>query len=123
MSNVEKFVEKFVSDPVEVFAIRRISDRGSRDAEIITWVQENGGETGYSCRETDENGCVQEAGHDLYIITPEGSLRVDEGDWVIRGPVGEHLPCEANLFVTKYLPIKEATFTGKATDVKVKDEN
>jgi hypothetical protein len=37
-----------------------------------------------------------------YIETLEGVLRVDPGDWIIRGIVGELYPCKPDIFNATY---------------------
>jgi hypothetical protein len=38
----------------------------------------------------------------LYIPTLEGRLRIDVGDWVIRGVKGELYPCKDEIFQATY---------------------
>lgn len=40
-----------------------------------------------------------------YIDTPEGRLRVDCGDWIITGIVGENYPCKPDVFGQLYKPV------------------
>lgn len=40
----------------------------------------------------------------LVIRTPEGVMRVDPGDWVIRGVKGELYPCKPDIFAATYEP-------------------
>ncbi len=37
-----------------------------------------------------------------YIDTPEGRLRVEPGDWIITGIVGENYPCKPAIFEQLY---------------------
>lgn len=39
---------------------------------------------------------------DLSIHTLEGLMRVDEGDWVIKGVEGEYYPCKPSIFKASY---------------------
>jgi hypothetical protein len=39
---------------------------------------------------------------DLRIDTLEGSMRVDRGDWIIRGVKGEFYPCKPDIFEATY---------------------
>lgn len=40
----------------------------------------------------------------LDIRTPEGVMRADIGDWVIRGVAGEYYPCKPDIFAATYEP-------------------
>jgi len=55
-----------------------------------------------------------EAGEDergvyLTIRTLEGTMRADEGDWIIRGVKGEHYPCKPDVFAATYEPVGGAS--------------
>ena len=41
-------------------------------------------------------------GHALDIHTLEGSMRANEGDWIIRGVKGELYPCKPDIFAATY---------------------
>jgi hypothetical protein len=48
-----------------------------------------------------------EAGEDhrgvyLSVRTLEGTMRADDGDWIIRGVQGEHYPCKPDIFAATY---------------------
>lgn len=40
----------------------------------------------------------------LKIDTKEGVMAADEGDWIIRGVVGEFYPCKDQIFKATYEP-------------------
>jgi hypothetical protein len=40
----------------------------------------------------------------LEIVTLEGTMRADVGDWIIRGVKGELYPCKPDIFETTYEP-------------------
>lgn len=40
------------------------------------------------------------------IMTLEGVMRVDKGDWVIRGVKGELYPCKPDIFEMTYEPVE-----------------
>ncbi|MEN6401641.1 MAG: hypothetical protein ABFD94_06825 [Armatimonadia bacterium] len=44
----------------------------------------------------------------VYILTLEGPMRADPGDWIIRGVKGEFYPCKPDVFVATYEPVKES---------------
>lgn len=41
----------------------------------------------------------------LQIVTLEGSMLVDWGDWIIRGVKGELYPCKPDIFAATYEPL------------------
>ena len=41
-------------------------------------------------------------GRHLLIPTPEGEMRADEGDWIIKGVSGEFYPCKPDIFEKTY---------------------
>lgn len=43
-------------------------------------------------------------GGGLDIITLEGNMRADVGDWVIQGVKGEVYPCKPDIFAATYDP-------------------
>lgn len=36
------------------------------------------------------------------ISTPEGEMRAEVGDWIIKGVMGEFYPCKADIFSATY---------------------
>jgi hypothetical protein len=38
----------------------------------------------------------------LYIVTLEGTMRANKGDWVIKGVKGELYPCKPDIFEATY---------------------
>lgn len=38
----------------------------------------------------------------LYIVTLEGTMRADRGDWIIKGVKGELYPCKPDVFEATY---------------------
>lgn len=45
----------------------------------------------------------------LKITTPEGTLRAEWGDWIIRGIAGELYPCKPDIFAATYEAVAEET--------------
>lgn len=41
------------------------------------------------------------------IVTLEGTMRADPGDWIITGVKGERYPCKPDIFAATYEPVKE----------------
>lgn len=46
-------------------------------------------------------------GHKLTIKTLEGNMKVNEGDWIIKGINGELYPCKHDIFKKTYERIKK----------------
>lgn len=44
---------------------------------------------------------------ELVIITLEGPLRAEPGDWIITGVTGEQYPCKPSIFEKIYEPVDE----------------
>jgi hypothetical protein len=42
----------------------------------------------------------------LYIITLEGTMKANIGDWIIRGVKGELYPCKPDIFDATYEPVR-----------------
>lgn len=40
------------------------------------------------------------------ITTPEGSMKITHGDWIIKGIKGEFYPCKPDIFEATYEPAK-----------------
>ena len=38
----------------------------------------------------------------LYILTLEGTMKADKGDWIIKGVKGECYPCKPDIFEITY---------------------
>lgn len=51
-----------------------------------------------------ENGAIVEA----VISTLEGTMVAGNGDWIIRGMMGELYPCKADIFAATYDAVNEA---------------
>jgi hypothetical protein len=41
-------------------------------------------------------------GTELKIVTLEGDMRAERGDWIIRGVAGEFYPCKSDIFAATY---------------------
>lgn len=48
----------------------------------------------------------------FHIRTREGDLRVNDGDWIITGIMGEKYPCNPDIFEATYEPVAEPTRAG-----------
>ena len=47
------------------------------------------------------------------IETLEGTMRANDGDWIIRGVKGELYPCKPDIFVMTYEPVEAPSPTKK----------
>ena len=45
---------------------------------------------------------VKKNGNTFKIITLEGTMTAQPGDWIIRGVNGEHYPCKPDIFEATY---------------------
>ena len=43
-------------------------------------------------------------GDSISIVTLEGTMRADKGDWIIQGVKGEFYPCKPDIFAATYDP-------------------
>lgn len=62
---------------------------------ICDWI---GQDSGKIARGMDELTGEQS----LALMTPEGNMVVNQGDWVIRGIAGEFYPCKPDIFEKTY---------------------
>ena len=65
--------------------------------DAIQWTGENRQEI----REFARN-CVDFVSDTVIIDTLEGTMRADEGDYIIRGIQGEYYPCKPDIFEETY---------------------
>lgn len=82
---------KYRKKPVVIDAIRF-------DGENITKCELFGGGV---------KGRVFYDGARLRIRTPEGTMTVSPGDWLIRGVAGEFYPCKPEIFEETYQPVED----------------
>lgn len=47
----------------------------------------------------------------LLIVTLEGTMTADPGDWIIRGIRGEYYPCKPDVFEKTYEHVPDAPYT------------
>ena len=88
MSEVRSYRKK----PVVIEAMHSVSYLDF--AQIVTWVNENGGDA--AAHQKAEGPAYME------ITTLEGVMRADVGDWVIKGVQGEFYPCKPDIFDATY---------------------
>jgi len=78
--------------PVQIEAVQFT---GENFADIFVWV-------GRWHDEDDGPGMWQISERGLGILTLEGEMRADPGDWIIRGVKGEFYPCKPDIFDATY---------------------
>lgn len=63
-----------------------------------------------SRKEVITHGCGKFADGPRYveILTLEGVMRADDGDWIIRGVKGELYPCKPDIFEATYEPVHQS---------------
>lgn len=54
------------------------------------------------CGGTGFVACSPEEPYDIFVHTLEGEMRVNSGDWIIRGIKGEFYPCKPDIFEATY---------------------
>lgn len=89
---------KFRKKPVVIEAFQLTAESRRDNSEWPQWAHEawNKGRFGaLYCSEGIADG-------PLFIRTLEGEMRVDFGDWIIRGVKGELYPCKPDIFVATY---------------------
>ena len=78
--------------PVEIkacqFYVQSPEVGGMSALDIVEWIGEG------ARFEFDETA--------IMIETLEGTMRADEGDWIIKGVEGEFYPCKPNIFEATY---------------------
>ena len=85
-------VQKFRKKPVVIEAVQFTGNTAVIDLFI--------GGDGVLQRITDGNSVVIALG----IVTLEGTMRADKGDWIIKGVNGEFYPCKPDIFEKTYEP-------------------
>lgn len=97
-------MNKFRKRPVVIEAVRYTPNSSEFHEEMPAWLAE-----AYDI-ETSEAGSVfnirrSDGSNALRIVTLEGAMEANEGDWVIRGIQGELYPCKPDIFEQTYEPV------------------
>jgi hypothetical protein len=90
-------VARYRKKPVVIEAVRlpAVGHRGMDDLEqIADWCR---GEIGWGA-----------TGAGVLVHTLEGTMRAEQGDWIIRGVEGEFYPCKPGIFASTYEPAGDA---------------
>lgn len=93
--DVMKIKGKATKKPVEI-EFWRNTGKEENALKMMDWIGE-GNTVEFSCPEHED--CWDGT---LIISTLEGDMRVDVGDYVIRGVNGEHYPCKPDIFHKTY---------------------
>lgn len=88
MSEISLRPRRFRKKPVTVEAMQWDGTEASQQA-IVTWSR--GEASGWF-----------DGDYFIEIKTPEGTMRADEGDWIIKGVAGEFYPCKPGIFDATY---------------------
>lgn len=98
----------FQKKPVEIEAVRW--DYGLHcdgKAEVFAWMSDAGCKRLEGAAQDGESASVtgffvtEDTGR-LMIRTLEGTMRVSDGDWIIKGVEGEFYPCKPDVFEQTY---------------------
>ena len=80
----------FRKKPVVIEARQLVDDLRSH-TQVANWINANGGTAEVPFAEP----CI-------FILTLEGRMRADIGDWIIKGVQGEFYPCKPDIFEATY---------------------
>ncbi len=83
--------------PVVIDAIRYDGPGPSLD-DVFAWVRD---------LSVGEDAMYHTSARGFVIRTLEGDMRVEPGDWVIRGVKGEYYPCKPDIFEATYEAVTE----------------
>lgn len=102
-------MNKFRKKPVVIEAFQMTKDRRASNEDWPNWMHkawnQNYGTPGaVSCEEWPNSDGTDR----LQITTLEGVMRVEWGDWIIRGVQGELYPCKPDIFAATYEPVEDA---------------
>ncbi|HMH83608.1 MAG TPA: hypothetical protein VK531_12110 [Gemmatimonadales bacterium] len=75
---------------------------------IVAWLEESAGDRfgGFAFAPLTTPPVTRNADGSLNIVTLEGTMRAEVGDWIIRGVQGELYPCKPDIFVATYEPVE-----------------
>lgn len=75
--------------------------------EAVQWNGENEREIQCFIKNGGWNWIAEDTGIELYIETLEGKMKVNVGDYIIKGVQGEFYPCKPNIFEQTYEKVEE----------------
>lgn len=97
-------VQKYRKKPVEVDAVQ-LTD----EADFVAIAEWCGGQLGHG---------VYDGRFDtlIFLVTLEGTMAADPGDWIIRGVKGEFYACKPDIFAMTYEGVEDAACTVPSGD-------
>lgn len=103
---------RYRKKPVVIDAIQyRARDGLGNFADWPAWAKDalkHRTDDGLVVARTDPAGrTITNLGHSLCVETLEGVMRVDDGDWIIKGVKGELYPCKPDIFAATYEEVVE----------------
>jgi hypothetical protein len=81
--------------------------------EAVQWTGDNFKKIQEMLKEADEKRVIMPHPNEdkevqsLLIVTLEGEMRADKGDYIIKGVKGEIYPCKPDIFEKTYEPVEE----------------
>lgn len=84
-------INTYVCKPVAIEATQYFENKIQTVDAFWEWMTAD-------CEFDDSDGLV----NDLRIKTIEGEMHVSDGDWIIKGTMGEFYPCKPKAFENKY---------------------
>ncbi len=88
---------RFRKKPVEIEAtcvphpLNGTNERRHAHVAFQAWMDENAGDREWTIE-----------GNGVDILTPEGTMHGNPGDWIICGVAGEIYPCKPDIFIETY---------------------
>ena len=74
---------------------------GKNGDELVEWMREGG----YPAEVRMTHKVAGEPRYSVFLITLEGEMRADAGDYIIKGIAGEFYPCKPDIFHDTYDPV------------------
>lgn len=93
MNTAIKYRKKPVVIDAMEFTTNNETDSPTMDA-IVNWCNQG--------RTPDETAYAWHNSTDLFIVTLEGTMTAQVGDFIIRGVQGEFYPCKPDIFAATY---------------------
>jgi len=90
---------KYRKKPIVIEAMKLTRNFASN---VIEWLKnENAAYSDYNLGEFAEDSCY------ILIVTLEGVMEAQEGDYIIKGIKGEFYPCKPDIFEASYEKVEE----------------
>lgn len=86
-------IKKYKKKPVviEAFLFETNNDSDKNMNDIVSWINQGRNKVG-----------AWHNGTDIFIMTLEGEMRAECGDYIIKGIQGEFYPCKPDIFKKTY---------------------